>query len=295
MSGRRRGLGRGLDALLGSQPVPSAPPGDAPASTRELPVKALVPNRHQPRTRFDESNLGELAASIASQGVIQPLVITPGSDGTYTIVAGERRWRAAQKAGLTHVPVVIRDVADDQELLELALVENLQRQDLDAIEEAEAYQALVDQFQLTHEVIGQRVGKSRPAIANRLRLLRLPASVCDLIRDGQLTAGQARPLLALGDSAQQVALAEKAVREKLSARALEALCSKSAPAVKAEKAEAPSVDPNTRAAVEQLTRQLQTRVDIVRRRRGGQVRIHFHSEDELIRLYEALTQAKGDD
>ncbi len=295
MSGRRRSLGRGLDALLGAQPPAQPADGQPPKAVQELPIDALVPNRDQPRSRFDETGIGELSASIRTQGIIQPLVITPASDGRYTIVAGERRWRAATAAGLTKVPVVVRDVADGRELLELALVENLQRQDLDPIEEAEAYQALAEQFQQSHEAIGKQVGKSRPAIANSLRLLRLPVAVRDLIRDGQLTAGQARPLLALGEPERQTALAERAIREKLSARDLERICAGQAAVLAPEKPEPPPVDPNTRAAVESLTQQLQTRVEIVRRRRGGQVRIHFHSEDELIRLYEALTQAKGDD
>lgn len=295
MSGRRRSLGRGLDALLGAQPAPT-PSGEAEANAiTELPLASLIPNRQQPRTRFDESGLEELSNSIRTQGVIQPLVITPAADGRYTIVAGERRWRAATAAGLERVPVVIREVADDRQLLELALVENLQRQDLDPIEEAEAYQALAEEFGQSHEAIGKQVGKSRPAIANSLRLLRLPVVVRDWIRDGQLTAGQARPLLALGDPERQIALAEQAIREKLTARDLERMCASQAPRSAPKASDPPTTDPNTRAAIERLTRQLQTKVDIARRRRGGQIRIHFHSEDELIRLYDALTQAKGDD
>ncbi|HVS04112.1 MAG TPA: ParB/RepB/Spo0J family partition protein [Thermoanaerobaculia bacterium] len=270
---KRRGLGRGLDALI--------PP---PASgIRQLPVTALRPNRRQPRRAFDDTALGELAASIATQGVVQPIVVTPEEDG-YTIVAGERRWRAAQQAGLREVPVVVREVADDREMLELALVENLQRSDLNAIEEAQAYQALAEEFALSQDEIATRVGKARSTVANSLRLLRLPEPVQELLRSGRLAAGQARPLLALERAADQEALAERAVRQGLSARDLERLAARSAKPPRPS----PAVDGNTAAAAEQLTRKLQTRVDIRRRGKGGVLAIHFHSEEELMRLYELL-------
>jgi len=279
MSGRRRGLGRGLDALLG---------GEEPV--RALPVDGLRPSRVQPRASFDEEGLAELAASIRAQGVVQPIVVTPDGAGGYTIVAGERRWRAARQAGLETVPVVVREVASEQELLELALIENLQRTDLNPLEEAEAYRALQDRFGLSHEEIAVRVGKSRPAVSNTLRLLKLPPEVQELLRAGQLTAGQARPLLALESAEEQVELARRAVAQGLSARELEARAGvEPRPRARA----APPVEPNAAAAAERLTQRLQTRVDIVRRRRGGEVRIHFHSEEELIRLYELLMQRGG--
>ena len=293
MSARRRGLGRGLDALLGAETPPSeAPP--VQSTTEDLALDRLQPNRHQPRTVFNENGLEELASSIREQGIIQPIVVTARDDGRFTIVAGERRWRAARRAGLERVPVVIREITGAQEMLELALVENVQRADLNAVEEAEAYKSLGDRFGLSQEQIGQRVGKSRPTVANALRLLRLSAPVQDLLRDGRLTAGQARPLIGIEDHQRQIALAERAVEEGLTARQLESEVAGRKP--KAAVSKKPEErDVHTRAAIERLTQALQTRVDIARRRRGGQIRIDFHSEDELIRLYDHLTQAKGDE
>lgn len=300
----RRGLGRGLDALLSSAPAApaSAPSAGAsssgvPASPVSLPVERLEPNRFQPRSDFDETGLDDLATSIKSQGIVQPIVVTPqeNGEGLYTIVAGERRWRAAQRAGLEEVPVVVRKVADDRQLLEMALVENLQRADLNPIEEAEAYQTLAVNFDLSQTDIASRVGKARTTVTNALRLLRLPEEIQDFLREGRLSAGQARPLLGLTDKDRQVELAQRAVEESLTARELEALVSpknpepKAAPAKKKE-----DVDVHTRAAMEKLTQNLQTRVDIVRRRSGGQVRIFFHSEEELIRLYDRLIQEDDD-
>jgi ParB family chromosome partitioning protein len=284
LTGKRRGLGRGLDALL-------EPPK---AEVRSLPVAQLGPNRFQPRRDFDAEALAELAESIRAQGVVQPVVVTPGDNGRYVIVAGERRWRAAQQAGLSHVPVVVRQVTDDRQLLELALVENLQRSDLNPIEEALAYQALADEFGHSQEQIAQRVGKARATIANSLRLLNLPADVQAMLRAGKLTAGQARPLLAMRRAADQVALAERAVRDGLSARELEALATGPAGAA-TKRRQAPQTDVHSAAAAERLTRRLQTRVDIRRRRRGGGVvEIHFHSEEELMRLFDRLVGDGGD-
>lgn len=275
---KRRGLGRGLDALL--KPVA----GDV----RTLPVAQLAPNRKQPRRDFDGESLEQLAASIREQGVVQPIVVSPVESGAYVIVAGERRWRAAQLAGLDQVPVVVRSVTGDRELLELALVENLQRSDLNPVEEALAYQALQEEFGLSQEDVAKRVGKARTTVTNALRLLNLPPPVLDLLRSGRLTAGQARPLLALGRPAEQAALAERAVRDGLSARELEQIAG--APRREAKPARpAPQQDVHSAAAAERLTQRLQTRVEIRRSRRGGVVQIHFASEEELMRLYDRLT------
>jgi ParB family chromosome partitioning protein len=277
LTGKRRALGRGLDALL--EP--------AKADVRVLPVERLAPNRLQPRRDFDEAGLAELADSIRTQGLVQPIVVTRRDDG-YTIVAGERRWRAARLAGLVEVPVVVREVADDRHLLELALVENLQRSDLNPIEEALAYQALADDFGLGQEEIARRVGKARPTIANSLRLLNLPQEIQDLVRAGKLTAGQARPLLAVAKVNEQLALARRAVSEQLSARQLEQLTA-TRPSSVGSRRKRGTGDVHTAAAAERLTRHLQTRVEIRRRRRGGGVlHLHFHSEEELIRLYDRL-------
>ena len=280
---KRRGLGRGLDALL----------KPASAEVRTLPVSQLAPNRLQPRRDFDPEALAQLAASIRAQGLVQPIIVSPGESDGYVIVAGERRWRAAQLAGLDTVPVVVRAVAGDRELLELALVENLQRSDLNPVEEALAYQALQEEFGLSQEQVAQRVGKARTTVTNALRLLNLPPAVLDLLRAGRLTAGQARPLLGLGRAAEQVELAERAVQEGLSARELEQMTGAPKAKQKAAKPQAP-LDVHSAAAAERLTQRLQTRVDIRRGKRGGGVvQIHFFSEEELMRLYDRLTAGEG--
>lgn len=278
MSDKRRGLGRGLAALL-----PSDPDG-----VRSLPVAQLVPSRRQPRSRFDDEGLDELAESIRAQGVIQPIVVSPLTSDNYTIIAGERRWRAAQRAGLAQVPVVVRQVRDERQLLELALVENLQRADLNPVEEAEAYRSLADDFSLPHEEIARRVGRSRSAITNALRLLRLPDAVQELLRSGALTAGQARPLAALDDAEAIERLARRIAEQGLSARTAEELAASKRAAGK-RRTRRPA-EPNTAAAAERLTQRLQTRVEIERRGRGGVVKIHFHSEEELMRLFDALSE-----
>jgi ParB family chromosome partitioning protein len=285
-AGKKRGLGRGLDALIEkTEPKPDEP-------VRTLPVASLHPNRFQPRTYFDEAAIEDLVASVRAQGIIQPLVVTPEGEG-YAIIAGERRWRAARKAGLEAVPVVVRQVADDRELLELALVENLQRSDLNPIEEAEAYAALQEKFGLSQEEVAGRVGKARTTVTNALRLLRLPDEVLDLLREGRLTAGQARPLLGIEDAEEQIRLADRAVRDGLSARDLERLAAEPQAEEKAKpkKPDRP-VEVHTAAAEERLTRRLQTRVEIKRQGKGGrgQLRIHFHSEEELMRLFDVLIE-----
>ncbi len=279
MSEKKRGLGRGLSALL--------PREEAVAGVRELPIGQLQPNRLQPRSQFDDEGLEELAASIRAQGILQPIVVNQLGANTYAIIAGERRWRAAQRAGLVTVPVVLRDVRDDQHRLELALVENVQRADLNAVEEADAYRLLAEKFSLTHDQIAERVGKSRVAVTNALRLLRLPEAVLDLLRAGQLTAGQARPLLALADPEAALRLAERAVRQGLPARAIEAMVSPN----DSKRRVAPEAEPHAAAAADKLTRLLQTKVEIDRRGKGGALRIRFHSEEELMRLYDLLVKA----
>ncbi len=280
MSGKRRGLGRGLDALL--QP-------EAEEGVREVALDRLRPNRHQPRTRFDEADLESLAQSIRARGIVQPLLVTPEPDGFYMIIAGERRWLAARRAGLEAVPVMVREVSDEEQLLELALIENLQRTDLNPMEEAEAYQTLQRTFQLSQEEIAARVGKARSTVTNSLRLLNLPEPVRQLVREGALTAGQARPLIALGRPEVQIGLAEKAVQEGLTARDLERLAARrDQPAAKTKVSPPESI--HDRAAAEKLTQRLQTKVEIRRRGKGGALRIHFHTEEELMRLYDYLMQ-----
>ncbi|HEX2644604.1 MAG TPA: ParB/RepB/Spo0J family partition protein [Thermoanaerobaculia bacterium] len=289
MNARKRGLGRGLDALIQSTREEEAPAGATGTGVRALPIGSLKPNRLQPRSYFNETAIEELSESIKAQGVVQPIVVAPDPDGSYSIIAGERRWRAARRAGLEEVPVVVREVADDRERLELALVENLQRSDLNPLEEAEAYQALQEKFGLSQEEVATRVGKARTTVTNSLRLLKLPEEVLELLRDGRLTAGQARPLLTLPTTEEQIDLALRAVTEGLSARDLERLTAppKAAPAP-AKKPAKPDV--HSAAAEEKLTRRLQTRVEIRRRGKAGDLRIHFHNEEELMRLYDMLME-----
>ena len=218
---RRPGLGRGLDSLIpaGEGRETAAPTGDG-TGLIDIPVDALVPNPNQPRVHFDEESLNDLAASIKEVGVLQPLLVRLLPNKSYQLIAGERRWRAAKKAGLTHVPAVVRET-DDLTSVENALVENLHRQDLSPLEEASAYQQLIDEFNMTHDSVAKRVGKSRSAVSNSLRLLGLPASIQGLIADGRLSAGHAKVLLGTDDRAFQEALAKRVVNEGLSVRALE--------------------------------------------------------------------------
>jgi ParB family chromosome partitioning protein len=280
MTTRKPALGKGLSALLPGADVPRG------TSAREVDITSLAPSRLQPRRRFDEASLADLAASIKEQGIVQPIVVVPGSGGRFEIVAGERRWRAASKAGLTRVPVVVRERRSDRDMLELALVENLQREDLNPLEAAEAYHRLKEEFGLTQEQIAGRVGKDRATVANALRLLRLPASVREKIREGALSAGHARALVSLSSADDCERLSEEILRRALSVRQTEKRVAAivAGPRVRHERRR----DPFTRDAEEKLARRLHTRVRIVRRRRGGKIEIAFASEEELIGLYEKL-------
>lgn len=281
---KRGGLGRGLDALLETKEA---------VGVQTISVSRLSPNRFQPRSDFNDTGMEELTESIRQQGIVQPVVVTPGEGESYTIIAGERRWRAAQRAGLEEVPVVVKSVDDDRQLLELALVENLQRADLNAIEEAEAFRSLQQAFGLSQEQIGVQVGRSRAAISNALRLLGLPEEIQDMMRDGSLTAGQARPLLGIQDPEEQLKLAKRTLAEGLSARQVEVLTrgERKPRKKKAQK----GMDPDTAAAAERLTRRLQTKVEIRRKGAGGALQIQFHSEEELMRLYDLLLSVEGHD
>ena len=219
---RRPGLGRGLDSLIpsGEGRETASPTTSGGTGLVDIPVDALVPNPNQPRVHFDEESLNDLSASIKEVGVLQPLLVRLLPDQSYQLIAGERRWRAAKQAGLTHVPAVVRET-DDLTSVENALVENLHRQDLSPLEEASAYQQLIDEFNMTHESVAKRVGKSRSAVSNSLRLLGLPAGIQGLIADGRLSAGHAKVLLGTDDRAFQESLAKRVVAEGLSVRALE--------------------------------------------------------------------------
>ncbi len=277
---KRKALGKGLSALL---PEPTPPAGDVVA---EVPLATLEPNPYQPRIAFEPVRLAELAASIQASGIIQPILVRRLGD-RHQIIAGERRWRAAQQLGLATVPVTVRDVPDEQ-LLELALVENIQRQELSPLEEASAYQRLLEEFHLTQDQLAQKVGKDRSTVANTMRLLRLPREARDLLGAGRIDAGHGRALLALDRVEEQIELAREAARKGLSVREVERRVAQR----RAPRTGAPARrDPNTRAAEERLRGALGTQVEIQRRGKGGTVRIAFANEPELNRIYEILVRA----
>jgi ParB family transcriptional regulator, chromosome partitioning protein len=277
------GLGRGLDALI---------PRAAPASdTPEIAMDRIAHNPHQPRTRFDDAETAELAASIVLHGVIQPIVVRAAADGGYELIAGERRLRAARIAGLSHIPAVVRESAEG-ELLELALVENVQRQDLNAIEEASAYRELIDRFGHSHEEVARKVGKSRVAISNALRLLDLAPETRDAISDGRITEGHGRALAALTVPELQHAALLVVLDRHLSVRQTEELVRRKRDPGTPRRSRAISGDLADLEA--QLRGLLATRVGIVRTRRGGRLVIDFYSDEELDRLYAIITRgARG--
>jgi len=281
MADKRPALGRGLSAL-----IPDAPPPAPSERTLEIDVDRLRPNRLQPRSTMDDGRIDELARSIRANGVIQPIVVRKDDTG-YEIVAGERRWRAAQRAGLLKVPVAVRDIPDDR-MLAVALIENIQREDLNPIEEAQAYRRLADDSHLTQEQIADAVGKDRSSIANYLRLLKLPQEVRANVASGALSMGHARAILGVADEGVQRRIGRDVVAKSLSVRETEALVKKAA-APEPEPREAPQPDVHTRAAEEKLRFSLGTRVRIARKGKGGKIEIEFTSEDELHRIYEHLT------
>jgi ParB family chromosome partitioning protein len=294
MNERRPALGKGLSALIPDAPV-------VKPQTTEVDIDRLSPNEQQPRIQMDGAKLDELADSIRVNGIIQPIIVRRAGDA-YRIIAGERRWRAAQKAGLLKVPVVIRDVADTatDKLLELALVENIQRENLNPVDEALAYQRLADDHGMTQDQIAAAVGKDRSSVANFLRLLKLPDEVRNDLAGGALSTGHARALLGLSDAAAQRHASREVISRGLSVRDTEALVKKltagtTAKSVQREAAggaEPPVKDIHTRAAEDRLRFALGTKVRIARKGQGGIIEIDFGSEDELNRLYELLIAQK---
>lgn len=288
----RRALGRGLSSLL-----PTRNPGNAPNNYDHptdgnglmmLPIERIEPNPSQPRQHFETASLNELAASISANGVIQPLVVRRKGDG-FELVAGERRWRAAKMAGLLDVPVVVQEIADDK-VLEIALIENIQRADLNPIETAQAFSRLVRDLNLSHEEVGQRTGKERATITNYLRLLKLPDDLQQLVAEARLTMGQAKALLGLENQDQQRSLAQKAMQLGLSVRAVEKMVQNVLvpPEAAAPAAEIP-VDPNVGAAIEAFERVLGTRVRIIPTTDNrGKIEIEYYSQAELQRIYEQI-------
>ncbi|MCM2358525.1 MAG: ParB/RepB/Spo0J family partition protein [Geobacteraceae bacterium] len=274
---RKTGLGRGLATLLPS----SDEEGNVYFS---CPIEEIRPNRSQPRKTFSDEKLAELAASIREKGIIQPLVVRKKTDH-YELIAGERRWRAAQRAGLREVPVVIQDVSDDT-ALEMALIENIQREDLNAVEEAEAYQALMDNFALSQEELARRVGKERSTVANSLRLLRLPAEIKRDVAEERLAMGHARALLALDSPEQMKTGRDEILRRELTVRQAELLVKR----LKANRVQkgAKKTDPQLADVVEQLKRHFKAKVALRQAGRGGRIEISFASMDELTRIIEIL-------
>lgn len=294
----RKALGKGLRSLIPDSPLGSDAP-QTPAPAREpvggaavlsIDLDRIRPNRQQPRRAFHSETLDALAASLKEEGVIQPIVVRPLESGTYEIVAGERRWRAAQRAGLLAIPALVRAVPDDR-LLEVALVENLQREDLNPIEEAEAYRTLIESMGLTQQEVAEKVGRQRTTVTNTLRLLSLPPRVQALVSTGELPMGHARALLSMGDPAAQERLANRAVKEGLSTRQVEALASPKPAASGDSGPPARRIDPNVASAQQNLQRLLGTKVRIVAGRRGGRIELHYYSEEELSRLYDLLHRA----
>ena len=283
---RRSALGKGLSALIPDAPEP--PRG----GVMEVDIDLLAPNERQPRVQMDDAKLEELARSIKANGVIQPILVRR-TGSSYRIIAGERRWRAAQRAGLHKVPVVVREVADgDRQLLELALIENIQRENLNPVDEALAYQRLSDDFRLTQEQIAAAVGKDRSSVANIVRLLRLPDEVRAELAAGALSMGHARALLALPDAAAQRQAAREVISRGLSVRDTELLVKKLGTPNRDQEpgtrnAE-PKADVHTRAAEDRMRFALGTKVRIIRRGRGGVIQVDFASEEELNRIYELL-------
>ncbi len=288
-------MGRGLASLIGEYDgvVPNTPEGEERArGASELPIDAILPNPRQPRRHFDPDALAELAASIHAHGVIQAIVVRPDPDkpGHYQIVAGERRWRAAQEAGLTAIPATVRDM-DELELLEVAIIENVQRADLNPIDEAEAYQSLMSRFARTQEGLAETVGKSRVHITNTLRLLQLPEEVREHVRAGRLTAGAARALLAFEDPE---AMADEAIARQLSVRAIESLARKSrdAGAGPGGTGRADEKDVDTKALEADLQRALGLEVDIRDRKGTGELRIRYRDLEQLDEVCSRLTRPK---
>ena len=289
---RRSGLGKGLGAL-----IPTEVMGEQGSQLQELPVASIEPNRRQPREHFDEETLASLAASIREVGVLQPVLVRELGEGNFELIAGERRWRAARRAGLQTIPALVR-VADDAGALEQALVENLHRQDLNALEEAAAYQQLIEDLGLTHDEVATRVGKSRAAVTNTLRLFQLPANVQRMVADAQLSAGHARALLGTPDRAFQESLAKRILSENLSVRAVE-------DAVRARNEAAPTpgqVDPASSHSPrrlrapglleleELLSAHLDTRVRVDMGAKKGRVIIDFATLEDLERIYRVMTE-----
>lgn len=286
MAGRKGGLGKGLDALFVDNNTTST-------NVLTLRISEIEPNKGQPRRDFDEAALADLADSIREHGVIQPLLVRPMPAGTYQLIAGERRWRAARMAGLSEVPVVIREL-DDMETMEIALIENLQREDLNAIEESLGYKALADQYNMTQEQIAKSVGKSRPVIANALRLLNLPQKVIEMVRRDELSVGHARALLALESKKEIVEMAERIVKQHLTVRDVERMVNAQKLSKEASEQKAKPLIRDTFYEELELaaTQEIGRKVKIKQKKDKGKLEIEFFSKQDLSDIMEKLTGEK---
>ncbi len=284
---QRKALGRGLGALLGTSELDVE-------QLREIDIDRILPNSQQPRKSFDEESLEELASSIRQHGVVQPIVVRPLDDGFFQLIAGERRWRASQRAGLSRVPAVIRQ-AGEHDTLEIALIENLQRQDLNPLEEAQAYERLIVEFGMTQDEVARRVGKNRATIANMLRLLKLPGEVQQWVRENKLSTGHAKAILSLSEPDAILDAARKVIHGNLSVRQAEMLMSRISKGEAGHDesgADSEAVDPNVKAAIRALEQVLGTKVGIQENAGKGRIEIHFYSFEEMNRLYEGLLKTK---
>lgn len=288
MENSRRALGKGLGALLPTRsPAPVAPVPAREEIAQSIPVDAIEPNPHQPRRIFHNERLSELAQSIRANGIIQPIVVRRVGD-KFQLVAGERRWRASKLAGLTHVPVVIQEIPDDR-LLEITLVENIQREDLNPIETAHAFSRMASELSLSAEEIGQRTGKDRTTITNFMRLLALPTDLQQLIAERRLSAGHARCLLALPGPDLQREAAEKAVAQGWSVRQLERTTQRMMEGRKPKHVDEVEADPNVKAAIQEMERVLGTKVRIVEKaKQKGKIEIEYYSSEDLDRIYSTI-------
>lgn len=280
---KKSGLGRGLEAL-----IPTAGADKPREAVRLVAVDAIRPNPRQPRTHMDEERLAELADSIRTLGLIQPLIVTEAGGG-YTLVAGERRWRASRLAGLTEVPVIIKE-ATSQEMLEIALVENIQRDDLNPLEEGYAYQQLMDEFGLTQAQVAERVGKGRSTVANLMRLVSLPNNIQQAVIDGRLSGAHGRALLALPTAEMQTAAMNQILRLDLSVRQTETLVRNLLADKKPEPRQRPTLSPELKALQHDFEASLGTRVNIETSGKGGRLVIHYFSDDDLQALYDAIVK-----
>jgi len=287
----RRGLGRGLSSLIPTTPPAEETSSAPPTGVLELPLEDITPNPGQPRQTFAPEALAELAASIKEHGLIQPIIVThagPEASAPYIIIAGERRWRASKLAGLKQVPVIIKD-ATPQAMLEMALVENVQRADLNPLEEALAYETLINEFGLTQNQVAEKVGKSRTAVTNTLRLLQLPTAIKQAVLEGQIREGHARALLGLADDQAQIEAMRLVINRGLSVRQTEELVRRlNSPAPEPKTDDDLSSSPETRAIEDKLRERLGAKVNLYRTRKGGRIVIHYFSEEELADLYEKL-------